>query len=109
MTMNENTEEVCPDCKRVVIDEKGYRYCRGFCASVPEDKRCEWHNFKPDDFGIYPCESCKDLIEDEYTPEGYCSSCYPRVRAISRAELHRETLPFIPEEVRARIQKELEE
>ena len=76
-----------------------------FCTVLSEEDRAEFAKLKPGDYGFWPCSECGCIIDDQYTPGGWCTSCSPRRRIRLLSELLREALPHLPEALAERVTK----
>jgi hypothetical protein len=78
-----NPGDICDVCKRQYYREEYRDYtaegCSEFCATVYGENLAALATLKPGDFGLWPCSECGCVIEDKYTPGGWCSGCSPKV------------------------------
>ncbi len=74
--------DACPDCGHKFYREEfpGYTMegCSEFCASVTEEEREAFKNFKEGDYGLFPCADCGCTMEDEYHKGDVCSDCHKK-------------------------------
>lgn len=74
---------VCGVCHKDIIREEYSDYtiegCSKFCADTTPEEKAAFVELKPGEFGVWPCSECSCAIEDEYDPNGYCSSCSSKV------------------------------
>jgi hypothetical protein len=101
--------EKCPICKFPFQyeDESSFRRCSEFCARASEKELEEFKGATPGVFCLYPCPECGGTTEGEWDParEIPCFTCGPKVKLRKRAELLKEALPFLPSELRSRVEE----
>lgn len=113
--MSDEILGMCDTCKRPITRSRYGSHaedytdgCTEFCTTVSDEDRVRYKaGLTEGEWALYPCSECGCAIEDEYTVDGWCSGCTPKRSARIRGELLAESLPFLPEALRARVEDAL--
>lgn len=82
--------------------------CTEFCAVEAGDVRARYKTgLTEGEWAVYPCCECGCAIEGEYMVDGCCAGCASQRRARIRGELLTESLPFLPDALRVRVEDAL--
>lgn len=114
--MSINTEksvEICDLCDRAKDDVS---FCSEFCAQTSQEEKDRYLAMKDGDFGLYPCEACGCIIEDQYDEarpfcgDAHCRGERLRVKiAKLKSFIETRCLAYLPLETREEIEKLLNE
>ncbi len=97
----EGMADICGICKREIEQEANF--CSGFCAVTTKEEREAFLALEPGVWGVWPCTGCGNACEGDWKPDAECLSCYDDRQEALRIAVLKETLPYLPDDLAARV------